>query len=82
MGGSVAPKHRDPEGSVRTSWRSGAGSDQADVAGGLTMKNFPDHPVIQQMERYGYMQEPEPPEYDEDMVYEEKREQELFGDDL
>jgi hypothetical protein len=46
------------------------------------MRNTLDHPVIRQMERYGYLQEPEPPEYDEDRAYEEKREQELFGDDL
>lgn len=45
------------------------------------MKNFPDHPVIEQMERYGYLWAPECPEYDEDRAYEERREAELFGED-
>lgn len=45
------------------------------------MRNIPDHPVIQQMERYGYLRESEGPEYDEDRAYEERREAELFGED-
>jgi hypothetical protein len=44
------------------------------------MKNFPDHPVIVETERFGYLLDPEYPEYDEDMAYEEKREKELFGE--
>lgn len=41
------------------------------------MRNFPDHPVIQETERFGYIREPEYPEYDEDREYEERREAEL-----
>lgn len=36
------------------------------------MRNFPDHPVIEEMERYGYIREPELPDYDEDREYEER----------
>lgn len=43
------------------------------------MRNFPDHPVIQETERFGYIREPEYPEYDEDREYEERREAELDG---
>lgn len=44
------------------------------------MKNIPDHPVIAETERYGYIREPEYFETDEDREYEEIRERELFGD--
>lgn len=42
------------------------------------------HPEIDWIERTGYpswMQEREGPEYDEDALYEERRERELFGDE-
>lgn len=45
------------------------------------MRNFPDHPVIAEMERYGYIREPEYPEYDEDREYEERREAQMFGEE-
>ncbi len=45
------------------------------------MKNFPDHPVIEQMERYGYLLQKNDREFDEDEAYEERRERELFGDE-
>ena len=45
------------------------------------MKNFPDHPVIVEMERYGYLRQPEIPEQDEDEAYEERRERGLFGEE-
>jgi hypothetical protein len=41
------------------------------------MRNFPEHPVIQETERFGYIREPEFSEYDEDREYEERREAEL-----
>lgn len=44
------------------------------------MSQIPDHPVIAQMERLGYIREPEYPELDEDWEYEEKRERELCED--
>lgn len=44
------------------------------------MKNFPDHPIIEETERYGYIRELEYPEFDEDAAYEERRERELFGE--
>ena len=43
------------------------------------MKNFPDHPVITEIERCGYLRESEGEGYDEDRAYEERRERELFG---
>lgn len=46
------------------------------------MKNFPDHPVIAEMETFGYIREPqELEEYDEDAAYEERRERERFGEE-
>ena len=42
-----------------------------------------EHPEIGWIERTGYpswMQEREDPEYDEDALYEERREAELFGE--
>jgi hypothetical protein len=45
------------------------------------MKNFPDHFVIEQMERYGYLLQKNDRELDEDEAYEERRESELFGDE-
>ena len=46
------------------------------------MKNFPDHPVIAEMETFGYIRDlQEPEEYDEDAVYEERRERERFGEE-
>lgn len=44
------------------------------------MRNFPDHPVIQETERFGYIREPEYPECDEDREYEERQEAELDGE--
>jgi len=44
------------------------------------MIQIPEHPVIAQMERFGYIREPEYPEPDEDREYEEKRERELCED--
>lgn len=44
------------------------------------MRNFPEHPVIEETERYGYIREAEAPEYDEDAAWEERRERELFGE--
>lgn len=44
------------------------------------MKNFPDHPIIAETERYGYIREQECPEFDEDAAYEERRERDLFGE--
>lgn len=44
------------------------------------MNNIPDHPIIAETERYGYIREPEYFEPDEDREYEERRERELFGD--
>ena len=44
------------------------------------MRNFPDHPVIQETERFGYLREPEYPEHDEDREYAERREAELAGE--
>ena len=44
------------------------------------MKNIPDHPIIAEIERYGYIREPEYFEPDEDREYEERRERELLGD--
>jgi hypothetical protein len=45
------------------------------------MKNFPDHFVIEQMERYGDLLQKNDRELDEDAAYEERRERELFGDE-
>ena len=47
------------------------------------MKNFPDHPVISEMERFGYIREPEwdPEELDEDAIYEERKEREILGEE-
>ena len=42
-----------------------------------------EHPEIGWIQRTGYpswMQEMEDPEYDEDALYDERRERELFGD--
>lgn len=44
------------------------------------MNNFPDHPVISEMERFGYIRGREDPEIDEDAIYEERKERELFGE--
>lgn len=44
------------------------------------MRNFPDHPVIVDMERYGYIPEQEPEEYDEDRAYDERKESELYDE--
>ena len=50
------------------------------------MKNIPDHPVIEQMERYGYLldddieEEDYFSEADLDLAYEMRREAELFGE--
>lgn len=44
------------------------------------MKNLPDHPVIAEIEQYGYVRESEYPEVDEDAAYEERRERDLFGE--
>lgn len=44
------------------------------------MKNIPEHPAVEEIERYGYIREPEYFEPDEDREYEERRERELFGD--
>lgn len=44
------------------------------------MKNFPDHPAIAEVERYGYICETEEPKYDEDAAYDEQKERELFGE--
>lgn len=44
------------------------------------MKNFPNHPIIDEVERYGCILEPEYPEPDEDCAYDERRERELFGE--
>ena len=44
------------------------------------MRNLPDHPVIEELERYGYIREEEDPEPDYDRAYEERREAELFGE--
>lgn len=49
------------------------------------MKNIPDHPVIEQMERCGYLldddiEEDYFSEADLDLAYEERREAELFGE--
>lgn len=44
------------------------------------MNNIPDHPINAEIERYGYIREPEYFEPDEDREYEERRERELFGD--
>lgn len=44
------------------------------------MRNFPDHPVIAETERFGYIREPEYPEFDEDAAYDERKERELFGE--
>lgn len=41
------------------------------------MKNFPDHPVIAAMERYGYIPEQDPEELDEDRAYDERKESEM-----
>jgi hypothetical protein len=45
-----------------------------------TMYDFPDHPVIEEMERFGCLQQREDPEVDEDMAYEERRDRERFGE--
>ena len=45
--------------------------------------DIPDHPEIECIERTGYpswMQEGDEPETDEDSLYEERRERELFGE--
>ncbi len=41
------------------------------------MNNFPDHPVIVETERCGYIREPEYPEIDEDFLYDERRERDM-----
>lgn len=45
------------------------------------MKIFPNHPVIDEVERYGYIRENEDIEPDYDRAYEEQREAEMFGAD-
>jgi hypothetical protein len=37
------------------------------------MRKFPDHPVIEKMERDGYLYDEEPEEFDYDRAYEERR---------
>ena len=38
-----------------------------------------EHPVITQMERFGYVRESECDDYDEDRAYDERRECDMFG---
>ena len=45
------------------------------------MRCVPDHPVISEMEKYGYIRRQEQAEYDEDRAYEERREREIFGEE-
>ena len=40
-----------------------------------------EHPIITQMERFGYPEPEEIPEFDEDAAYEERRDYERFGRD-
>lgn len=46
------------------------------------MKNIPDHPVIEKIERDGFLIDDAQEDVDTDLAYEERRERELFGDDL
>lgn len=45
------------------------------------MRHDIEHPVITQMERFGYVKESEREDYDEDRAYDEQRERELFGNE-
>ena len=40
-----------------------------------------EHPVITQMERFGYVRESECEDSDEDCAYDERRERERFGNE-
>ena len=46
------------------------------------MKTISDHPVISEMERFGYLRQGEYPEDDEDRAYEEARDREHVEDGL
>lgn len=47
----------------------------------VLMKNFPDHPVITEMETFGYIRDLQELEIDEDAAYEERRERENLGEE-